>query len=126
MNIEILADDMPLSGAEETYIRRRLGATLGGRRSAIDTVQAWVCDIPGFDSEAVIHCRVDVKLINGQTVIGDSCDCDFETVVQRAAARVGQILANGSGGLSRPWAPIPPQHLGANRRPVASYLENSL
>lgn len=125
MKIAILAGNLPLSGAEKNDIRKRLKSTLREKRSTIDSVQVALCNLPSFAAEAVFHCRLEVSLADGRAVIVDSTASSLETVVQRAASRVGRNLAHGIGKRSKTPAAIAPVTFMTQRTPETASLKRS-
>ena len=87
MDIKIMPKDACLTPADETYIRNRLYFALASNQRDIDSADVALCAIPGFESEAMHHCRVDISLTGGSTLIGDSIDSDIYVAIDRAVDR---------------------------------------
>ena len=87
MNIQIMSKDVLLTSADETYIRNRLYFALAANHQKIDIAEVSLCAIPGFESEAMQHCRVEIRLANGCTVIGDSSESNIYVAIDRAVER---------------------------------------
>ncbi len=100
MNIKIFANDMYLAPEDRDLIERRMETVFASRRSSIDCVEVWLCEIPGFEAEAMKHCRIEIKLVNGCMMIGDSSEFDLEIVLQRAALRASRNLISASAWLT--------------------------
>lgn len=76
-----------MTPADETYVRNRLYFALAANHQDIDNAKVSLCAIPGFESEGMHHCRVDVQLANGSVVIGDSIESDLYVAIDRAVDR---------------------------------------
>lgn len=87
MNIQIMPKDVFLTLADKTYIRNRLYYDLAANHEDIDTAEVSLCAIPGFESESMHHCRVEIQLINGSSLIGDSTEADIYVAIDRAVDR---------------------------------------
>lgn len=95
MNIKIMSKDESLSQADETYIRNRLYFALAANHREVETAEVSLCAIPGFESEGMHHCRVDIALIGGSVVIGDSVESDIYVAIDRATDRsCAQLTSN--------------------------------
>ena len=125
MKLKIISDDPHLSADDRENVSRRLRPVLATSRQAIDTVEVWLCDLPGFESEAIKHCRIEIRLANGQAMIADSCDADGEVVIERAAMRAGRSLAAAGQPRTRSPESTPAPGFGQTGNPAARYLEYS-
>jgi ribosome-associated translation inhibitor RaiA len=94
MDIQIIPKDVSLTLADQTYIRNRLYFSLAGPNPQVDSAQVSLCAIPGFESESMHHCRVDVQLPNGRSLIGDSSESDIYVAIDRAVGRSCTRLAS--------------------------------
>jgi len=97
MDIQIIPKDVSLTLADQTYIRNRLYFGLAGDNRQVDSAQVSLCAIPGFESESMHHCRVDVQLCNGRSLIGDSSESDIYVAIDRAVTRSCTRLASSDG-----------------------------
>ena len=87
MDIQIMSKDALLTPADETYIRNRLYFALAACDQDIDTAMVSLCAIPGFEPEGIQHCRVEIQLASGCTVIGDSSESNIYVAIDRAVER---------------------------------------
>ena len=87
MDIKIMPRDACLTLADETYIRNRLYFALAANHEEIDFAEVSLCTVPGFESEGMHHCRVDISLASGSAVIGDSIETDIYVAIDRAVDR---------------------------------------
>ena len=87
MDIRITQKDLSLTPADNTYINNRLYFGLATNNQGINGAQVSLCAIPGFESESMHHCRVQVDLSNGRSVIGDSTETDIYVAIDRAVER---------------------------------------
>ena len=116
MNIEILPKDVLLTPADETYIRNRLYFAVAGSEQDIDTASVSLCAIPGFELEEIQHCRVEIDLLNGCTVIGDSSESDIYVAIDRAIERSCLKVTSSDE----------PQLATSSHRGAIAYASNSL
>ena len=116
MNIEILPKDVLLTPADETYIRNRLYFAVAGGEQDIDTATVSLCTIPGFESEEIQHCRVEIDLLNGCAVIGDSSESDIYVAIDRAIERSCRKVTST----------IEPQSGASGHHGAIAYESNSL
>jgi len=100
MDIQIMSKDVLLTAADETYIRNRMYFALAADDQDIDTAEVSVCAIPGFESEGIQHCRVELRLANGCSVIGDSSETDIYVAIDRAVERCCSKVTSSS---ESPW-----------------------
>lgn len=100
MDIKIMPQGACLTPADETYIRNRLYFALAANYQDIDCAEVALCAIPGFESEEMHHCRVDISLTGGNAVIGDSIDSDIYVAIDRAVDRSCSKL---TGGFDPKW-----------------------
>lgn len=110
MDIQIQPGDLKLTPADETYIRNRLYFALAANDQELDNVDVSLCSIPGFESEAIQHCRVQIQLANGCTVIDDSSETDIYVAIDRAVERsCSKVMASDASQWStfRPSRSIP-------------------
>lgn len=98
MDIQITQKDLSLTPADNTYINNRLYFALAANNQGISGAQVSLCAIPGFESESMHHCRVEVELTNGRSVIGDSTESDIYVAIDRAVER-SCTRVNSSGEL---------------------------
>ncbi len=96
MNINIMSKDTVLVRADETYIRNRLYFALAADHEGIDIADVSVCAVPGFDSERLHHCRVDIHLASGRAVIGDSIESDIYVAIDRAVDRASSKITSSA------------------------------
>lgn len=82
-----MSKDVSLTPADETYIRNRLYFGLTTSQQKIGTTEVSLCSIPGFESEGILHCRVEIQLANGCAVIGDSSESNIYVAIDRAIER---------------------------------------
>lgn len=87
MDIQIMSKDALLTAADETYIRNRMYFALAANHQCIGAAEVSVCAIPGFESEGIRHCRVEIQLTNGCSVIGDSSESNIYFAIDRAVER---------------------------------------
>ena len=87
MDIRIMPKGDLLTPADETYIRDRLYFALAANQPQIGSAEVYLCAIPGFESEGLHHCRVDISLEGGSTAIGDSTESDIYVAIDRAVDR---------------------------------------
>jgi ribosome-associated translation inhibitor RaiA len=87
MDIQITAKDVMLTPADETYICNRLYFALAANHQDLANVEVSLCAIPGFESEGIQHCRVQIQLANGCAVIGDSSESNIYVAIDRAVER---------------------------------------
>ena len=95
MDIKIMQKDLFLTLADETYIRNRLYFALAANYQDIDSAEVSLCAVPGFESEGMRHCRIDIALVSGNAVIGDSIDSDIYVAIDRAVDRsCSKLISN--------------------------------
>jgi len=87
MDIQIMSKDVSLTASDETYIRNRMYFALAANHQGIDTAEVSICAIPAFESEGIQHCRVEIRLANGCSVIGDSSESNIYVAIDRAVER---------------------------------------
>ena len=87
MDITIMSNNAFLMPADETYIRNRLYFALAANYPDIDTAEVSLCAVPGFESERMLHCRVDISLVSGNAVFGESIESDIYVAIDRAVDR---------------------------------------
>lgn len=114
MEIKIVPKEVFLSLADKTYIRNRLYFALAASHRDIDTAKVSLCVIPGFESEGMHHCRVDIQLASGSTVIGDSIESDIYVAIDRA---VDRSCSRVSGNVDPQW-----RAFSQSRGPYTDYL----
>ena len=120
MNIKIQSQDESLSSADETYIRNRLYFALAANHEDVATAQVSLCAIPGFESEGMHHCRVDIALVSGSAVIGDSVGSDIYVAIDRAADRSCSQLTSNVDPKWRAFSQSGSMPLRDNRRGLAA------
>ena len=116
MNIQIMSKDDLLTPADETYIRNRLYFALAARDQDIDAAIVSLCTIPGFESEVIKHCRVEIHLANDCTVIGDSSESDIYVAIDRAVERSCLKVSSS----------VEPQFTTSRQPGATTYANNSL
>ena len=97
MNIEIQSHNFPLTFTDDDYIRNMLIFALTTNQSDIDTVQVWIADVSGVESPRLNYCLIDVKLVNGNSIISDCSGSLVYIAIHRAADRAGWEVARSVG-----------------------------
>lgn len=106
MDTRIHTRDIALGFADREFIREQVDLALTAGRSQVDAARVWLNQVPGFEVECMLRCLVEIKLDNGRSVIGDSCEPDLYPAIERAAGRAGWNLAGIAGQHSR----VPRRH----------------
>jgi len=126
MKIEIQSHNFPLTFADDDYIRSRLIFALTTNQSDIDTVQVWLADVSGAESNKIKYCLIDVKLVNGNSVISDCSDSGVYVAIHRAADRAGWKVARSVGRQQRDPLQFESGRPSNNIRPETQYSQNLL
>lgn len=87
MDIKIKQKDVSLTLADKTYIWNRLHFALAANHRDVDSAEVSLCPIPGFESEGMHRCRVEIQLLSGEAGVGDSSESDIYVAIDRAVER---------------------------------------
>ena len=93
MDIEIQTTNTQLKAADDEFVRYRIAFSLEDNWPAIDKVLVRIREIPGFDLEYINQCVVEIRLLDGSTLSGDSTASDLHIAIHRAADRAGTMVA---------------------------------
>jgi len=93
MQIDILASRLPLAAEHREQIRRRASFALSRLQARIARVEVRLSDINGTRGGIDKQCRVLVTLTSGPATVIEDLDADLPTLIDRAFARVGRVVA---------------------------------
>ena len=97
MDIKIMTKDVYLTAADKKYIGNRIYFDLAANQQNVERTEVSLCAIRGFESERLHHCRVEVRLLNGNAVIGDSNETDIFVTIDRAIERACSRVSSSIG-----------------------------
>ena len=93
MDMKIVSENVAVNGSDHEFIRYRIAFSLAGNREHIESVRILVREIPGFDLESINQCLVEVVLVDGTALTGDSTATDLHEAIHRSADRATEWVA---------------------------------
>lgn len=94
MRLEIRSAPFSLTPALEARVRRRMRFALCRFQTGIRQVTVRLCDLNGPRGGVDKQCRIEAALRRGQTVQVEDVDADLYAAIDRAAGRLGRLIAH--------------------------------
>lgn len=93
MKIKIQPHNLALAPADCARLQQQLLFTLEGHQADIREVTVWFANLGGGNEHGLKRCLIEVKLVNGSFVIGETVESDLNRGIDRAVGRIATRLA---------------------------------
>lgn len=92
MNLQIQAQDLPLTDGLRQHVAKRLAYALNHGRDVITRIVVRLSDINGPRGGVDKCCGIEVRLKAAPTLVVEDTQADFYAAIDRAAERIGRTL----------------------------------
>ena len=90
MQVQIVARNLELTGANRQIVERRLGFALARFRDRVQRVKVLLQDLNGPKGGMDQHCRIEVRLVPSGRIEAEATDAHAVLAVSRAIDRIGR------------------------------------
>jgi putative sigma-54 modulation protein len=116
MNLQIQAQNFPLTDGLREHVSTRFAYSLNHGRDVVTRIVVRLSDVNGPRGGADKCCGIEVRLKGAPPLVVEDTQTDLYVAIDRAADRMGRALATWRGDTNFPWFQPPGNNRSTTKR----------